>query len=124
MTGPLRLVSRTEYRAQVAGEMKESALQARVEGLARELGYVTYHTFDSRRSQPGFPDLVLVSARRGRLLVAELKTVRGRLSTAQTQWLAEFRGAGVEAHVWRPADLLDGTILTVLTRVQGPGDRT
>ncbi|MGE9348668.1 VRR-NUC domain-containing protein [Isoptericola variabilis] len=112
----MRPVSRTEYRAQVAREMSEAALQTRVLGLARELGWMAYHTHDSRRSQPGFPDLVLLHAKRGGQVVAELKTERGRVSTEQHRWLAEFRGCGVEAHVWRPADLLDGTILAVLTR--------
>ena len=117
MTAPLRPVSRTEYRAQIARVMSEAALQGRVLGLARELGWeLGYHTHDSRRSQPGFPDLVLLSTARRRLVMAELKTTRGRVSPAQQAWLVGLGAAGIERHVWRPADLLDGTILAVLTR--------
>lgn len=49
----------------------------------------------------GFPDLTLV---RERLILAELKTKRGKLSEKQTEWLDALRAAGVECHVWRPAD--------------------
>ena len=45
--------------------------------LARTLGWRVYHTYDSRRSQPGFPDLVLV---RERILFLELKSETGKLS--------------------------------------------
>jgi hypothetical protein len=50
----------------------------------------------------GFPDLVLIRGRR--LLVAELKSGRGRTTPEQEQWLAAFRLAGVEAFVWKPGD--------------------
>ncbi|MCZ2261385.1 VRR-NUC domain-containing protein [Isoptericola sp. QY 916] len=103
--------------------MSEESLQRRVLRLARELGWKAYHTYDSRRSQPGWPDLALVSAKRRRFLVAELKKERGVVSAEQHAWLTALAAAGVETHVWRPTDLLDETVLRVLTRVQGPGDR-
>lgn len=49
----------------------------------------------------GFPDLVLV---RDRVVFAELKAQRGRLSADQAEWLAVLEGAGVEAYCWRPSD--------------------
>ena len=116
MSGPARGLSRAEYEAVVAREMSEASLQRRVLGLARELGWLAYHTHDSRRSQPGWPDLALVSVKRRRFLVAELKTERGRVAPEQHTWLTALAAAGIEAHIWRPADLLDGTILAVLTR--------
>jgi hypothetical protein len=79
-----------------------------------------YHTRDSRRSVPGFPDLVLV--RPPRLLFVELKTERGKLTADQVAWLedlemvsATFVGRAwdppadplpppVEVYVWRPSD--------------------
>lgn len=51
---------------------------------------------------PGFPDLVLV---RERVVVAELKARRGKVSDQQQAWLEAFGRAGVEVYVWRPADL-------------------
>jgi hypothetical protein len=102
-----------EYRSHVAGAMTEAALLERVRRTARELGYLTYHTHDSRRSEPGFPDLVLVGQR---VIYAELKRTLGRVSPEQKKWLAALAAAGAETHVWRPVDLLDGTITAVLTR--------
>jgi hypothetical protein len=92
--------------------MSEAQLQAAIVGMARLLGWRTYHTHDSRRSDPGFPDLVLV--RRDRLVVAELKTEKGKLVAAQTGWLAAFIEARVETFVWRPADWWSGAIEEVL----------
>lgn len=66
-------------RAQLAADMKEAVLQAQIEQLARTLGWLVYHTHDSRRSQAGFPDLVLVHARQRRVLWRELKTQKGRV---------------------------------------------
>lgn len=82
--------------------VSEKAFQANVVKLATWTGWRSYHTHDSRRSNPGFPDLVLV--RDGRLLFVELKSERGTLNPAQRVWLAELRRCpGVEAYVWRPS---------------------
>jgi hypothetical protein len=51
----------------------------------------------------GFPDLVLV---RDRIVFAELKAERGRLSPEQAAWLEALgRVPGLAVHVWRPSDL-------------------
>lgn len=81
----------------------EAAWQGTVVDYARLQGWLDYHTFDSRRSVPGFPDLVLVRA--PRLIVAELKAEAGRVTDQQERWLEQFRLIpGVETYVWRPAD--------------------
>jgi hypothetical protein len=85
--------------------MTEAQLLAAVRHLARLTGWLAYHTHDSRRSEPGFPDLVLVSARRQRVIYAELKTDTGRTTPEQDQWLAALAAAGQETALWRPADL-------------------
>ena len=97
------------YRAVVglpagALEAPESAFLARVVMLAHTRGWLVYHTHDSRRSAPGFPDLVLT--RPGRLIFAEIKTARGKLTAAQETWLDLLRHSvpGVEIFVWRPGD--------------------
>jgi hypothetical protein len=51
----------------------------------------------------GWPDLVLV--RPPRLVFAELKSERGRLTPTQKGALDLLRDAGLEVHVWRPGDL-------------------
>lgn len=56
------------------GAMTEAAWQQNVVRLAGYYGWRTYHTRDSRGSDPGFPDLVLI--RGPELLFAELKPDR------------------------------------------------
>ncbi len=82
--------------------MTEAAFQKMVITLARLCGWRVYHTYDSRRSQAGFPDLVLI---RGQLLLfVELKTDTGRVTAEQKAWLAALAEAGQDVWVWRPAD--------------------
>jgi len=80
----------------------ERAFQNEVVRYARMMGWRLYHTHDSRRSEAGFPDLVLV--RRPRLVWAELKSERGRLTDDQRAWIEELRACGQEVHVWRPSN--------------------
>lgn len=47
----------------------------------------------------GWPDIVGVKD--GRLLVAELKSAKGRLTDDQAAWLRLLAAAGVECFVWR-----------------------
>jgi hypothetical protein len=82
--------------------LTEKAWQRQLVDLARQLGWTVYHTYDSRRSQPGFPDLVLV---RDRVLYVELKREQGKLTDAQAGWLDKLIAAGAEAYCWRPRDL-------------------
>jgi hypothetical protein len=63
----------------------EAALQVRAVRAATDRGWRVYHTHDSRRSEPGFPDLVL--CRPPRVLFVELKVGRRRLSDDQVAWL-------------------------------------
>lgn len=97
-----------EYHRMMAGQMREKDLQSQVEKLARSCGWLVYHTHDSRRSGPGFPDLVLVRGRR--VLWRELKTMKGRASEHQLAWLGALGAAGQDAGIWRPLDWFDGTI--------------
>lgn len=91
----------TEKRKRPEMKISEKAFQAAVIQLAKLTGWMVYHTFDSRRSAPGFPDLVLV---RDRVLFRELKSETGRLSAAQKEWLRGLTVAGMDVAVWRPSD--------------------
>lgn len=112
------------FVAEVAGAMTEAVLQTRVEQHARGLGWRHYHAPDNRpggrrgrvqRVTPGFPDLVLVHPAQRRILYAELKRQRGRQTPEQREWADLLSAAGAEVYLWRPADLLDGTIDRILT---------
>lgn len=89
--------------------LTEKQWQQRVVDFARLKRWLVYHTFDSRHSAPGFPDLVLVRA--PRIIFAELKTDRApaKLPPAQEKWIQELvacRAASLhfDVFVWRPAD--------------------
>lgn len=82
--------------------------------LARTLGWKVAHFRPAQTSKgwrtavaadgAGFPDLILV---RDRLIAAELKNEKGRVTEEQAEWIAALQVAGVEAYVWRPDDLDD-----------------
>jgi hypothetical protein len=79
----------------------EKRFQRAVVALAERAGWECYHTFNSKRSQAGWPDLALV--RGAVLILAELKTARGALSAPQRKWLAPLRAVpGVRVRLWRP----------------------
>ena len=80
----------------------EKAWMQTVVSAARMLGWHTYHTHDSRRSDKGFPDLVLVHPDHG-LIFAELKTEKGRVRPEQWEWIWRLEKAGERVFVWRPS---------------------
>lgn len=89
----------------------EVTFQNNVIRLAKSLGYgLIYHTHDSRRSQPGFPDLVMVNVRSRRMLIRELKATKGRVSPAQKEWAEGFLAVGADFGFWRPEDWVSGRI--------------
>ena len=81
--------------------ISEADWQAHVIELAETLGWSHYHTYDSRRSTEGFPDLVLV---RERVVFAELKREDGKLTSDQVAWVNDLLRANAEVYVWRPSD--------------------
>lgn len=83
--------------------LTEKEFQAQVIDLATTLGWTTYHPWLSIRSPRGWPDLAM--CRPPRLVLAELKSERGKVTPAQAGWL-DLLGQcpGVEVHLWRPAD--------------------
>jgi VRR-NUC domain len=108
----------------IAAKMSEAELDGHVRSIAADLRLMRYHTHDSRRSPAGFPDLVFA----GRwVMFRELKTEKGKLSEAQKEWLHALGLAGADVGVWRPTDLLNGTVakeLAAVARAAWMGDRT
>ena len=82
----------------------EKQFQSIVVAEVKKRGWMIYHTYDSRRSAPGFPDLVLV---RERVLFRELKTEKGRLTPAQKEWQDALIEGGADYSVWRPSMIKD-----------------
>lgn len=97
------------------GTASEKALMTTVCTTAQLKGWLVYHTYDSRRSSPGFPDLCMV--RGPRCIFAEIKAQRGKVTAEQQRWLDALRALSptpplttdqptpVEVYVWRPSDL-------------------
>lgn len=84
-------------------DITESKFQTRVMAVARVAGWVwRYHTHDSRRSESGMPDLLLL--RDGDMIFAELKTETGPVAQVQYDVLELIRSNGVDAYLWRPSD--------------------
>lgn len=84
-------------------EPLEAAAQATIVELARLRGWDrVYHTFDSRRSAGGWPDLVLVKRR---IVFAEIKRAGERPRPDQVGWLDGLAVAGGEVYLWTLDDL-------------------
>lgn len=86
----------------------EKQFRARVVAYAALRGWRSYWTWNSQHSPAGFPDLVLVrpdpDGAGGRLIFAELKVGKNRVTQAQKTWLAELALCGQEVYLWRPDD--------------------
>lgn len=91
----------------------EAQWQSTVIDYARLRGWRIHHqrparTADDRwrsaiTGHAGWPDLAM--ARTGRLVVAELKSERGKPTADQDTWLRLLRSApGVEVYLWQPSD--------------------
>ncbi len=59
----------------------------------------------------GWPDLTLV---RERMVVMEFKVPPRKLTVEQGDWLDALERAGIETHVIRPEQWLDGTVDFIL----------
>jgi hypothetical protein len=102
----------------------ETVLKAEVLKLARRGDWLAHHVTNNTRGRKagvggGYPDLTLArsatAGQRARLVLVELKKQRTVLEPDQERWRDVLeRVRGVEYHVWRPGDLLNGTIERVL----------
>lgn len=108
----------------------EKTFQAEVLKRAGELGWEhLYHSFFSKRSEKGFPDIIAVRPATGQLIAAELKTMKGIVGTRQHEWLEAFRAVQnvvaaraigpngrlyVAVYLWRPCCLNSGELLEAL----------
>ncbi len=96
----------------------EREFQREVVQRAKSLGWFVFHALPGQGrnkhltlfiGKRGFPDLVL--CRPPRLIFAELKSEKGRVSADQQEWLEALRACGVEVYVWRPSDLERATAI-------------
>ena len=96
-------MARTQVvRRRPAVKISEKQFQDRILAFCRWTGLRAYHVYDSRKSAPGFPDLVIVGPKG--VIFAELKSATGKLSEHQRDWLHDLARAGQKTFVWRPSD--------------------
>jgi len=89
---------------EINNRQTEKDFQEQVRQLALLCGFEhIFHTWDSRHSPAGFPDLIILKD--GRMIVAELKREGEQPSAEQYFWLLEFsKIPGAEVYLWRPSD--------------------
>lgn len=92
--------------------VSEKEWQQQVRELLRLNGWQSYHTFDSRRSDPGWPDIVALHPRTGDLFVAELKSEYASATPEQLAWLEWFGACGIDAYLFKPS-MIDEVIARV-----------
>lgn len=95
----------TSARAVLDAQITEADFQASVIRHARLRGYWVYHTYDSRHSEAGFPDTVIVHPEHPDwpVVMAELKKETTKPTTAQEAWLEALAGRRIETRLWRPS---------------------
>ena len=99
-----------DYRTLQAKAMSETQLQDQIIELSKRMGWMSYHTNDSRRSAPGFPDLVLLHPKQRRILWRELKSETGTPTPEQKAWISSLLLVGEDVDIWRPRDWASGRI--------------
>ena len=109
--------AKIDYR--VAAAMPEDrgpdSLEANLRRLLRDFGIWGFHPRNSVGSERGWVDWVLIGPRG--VLFRELKSERGQLTPEQRKVGSMLTRAGCNWAVWRPRDLLDGTITRQLAGI-------
>jgi len=83
----------------------ETDLREQIRTLCKLYGWIMYFTWRSIHSPAGFPDLVLANPDQKRVIFAELKREKGKVTEHQKQWLDALKACGQTVFVWRPADI-------------------
>jgi hypothetical protein len=81
----------------------EGCFQSWVIKIAEANGWICYHTNDSRKCVPGYPDLCLCKG--NVCIMAELKNLSNQPTAEQCEWLERLEGCTVDARLWRPSDM-------------------
>jgi hypothetical protein len=89
------------------------SLDAHVRKLLKDLALWGYHVRNSKGSEPGWPDWVIIGP--CRIIFRELKSETGTLTPEQREVGQMLQRAGQSWAVWRPSDLLSGQIARELT---------
>lgn len=108
MTGRRTVSAHRALAAAMAEDRGPDSLDAHVRRLIADLGLFGYHPRNSKGSEPGWPDWVIVG--RCGILFRELKSESGTVTPEQRHVGELITKAGGNWRVWRPRDLLGGDI--------------
>lgn len=104
------MIAAADYRVERDRLMTERDYQDLIISAAKTFGWTCYHTYLSRRSEPGFPDLCLVKP--PTLIFLEVKTEHGRVGPRQAHWIAILGAVpGVIARIVRPSQFSEIELL-------------
>lgn len=109
------LMSKEAFDRAIGDALSEDTWRAQYRAFAFECGFKRqYHTYRSDRSDPGYPDDVMLNVLTARMIYIEGKRESGKLSTDQVGWLDDlarmrdgwrYHGMnGLEVYVARPSD--------------------
>ena len=108
--------------AEFSDDLTERVFQDKLINFARNQGWRVYHTYDSRRNEAGFPDLIMTNGHF--LYCVELKTNKGRVTKMQQAWLDDLDNSAMHVvRVWRPSDR-DEFIRVIQTDARDPQPRS
>jgi hypothetical protein len=114
MTGRRAVSAHRALAAAMAEDRGPGSLEAHVRKLIADLGLFGYHPRNSKGSQAGWPDWVIVGTR---IIYRELKSEHGTVSPEQRHVGELITRAGGNWAVWRPSDLLSRKIEKELTEL-------
>jgi hypothetical protein len=97
--------------------VSERAFMQAIRRVAVREGWKAYHTYTSKRSEPGFPDLVLIKP--PVVLFSEVKRHGAQPTLDQQRWLEALQCCTqVETYLWFPEDMA-----AITARLQGERPR-
>jgi len=97
----LKAMPRTINRIPVT----EKDLREQIRTLCKLFGWRFLFTWTSIHSPKGMLDLFLINPEQKRVIFAELKSEKGKMTPEQQQVFDELKACGQEVYLWRPGDI-------------------
>lgn len=83
----------------------EADLREQIRTLCDLFRWKMYFSWTSIHSPKGMLDLLLTNREKKRVIFAELKTEKGKLTPEQQETFDDLEECGAEVYVWRPVDI-------------------
>ena len=100
-----------ESRRVLWGAISEEDFRQGISEAATLQGWMVYHTYDSRRSNEGWPDLFMIHPAKMRIVILETKAMKTKTTAKQKVWIKALQKFAVVvgpkylyAAIVRPSD--------------------